>query len=1244
MSIPGDLPRHAARPAAPAPYDRRSRERHPTTHATPVQFDPVTTPVEPGIHLVEASAGTGKTFSIALSVLRLLLDSDPAGRPLTGGIGKILVVTFTNAATDELITRVRTMLRDAIDVFSGAAQERTDARAPLFALLDSYGPGGTPRLREAFASLDQLAIFTIHGFCKRVLDECALESGTPCDASFLEDDSLVMERVARDWWRRTIYEDRDLAALAVYDDLSPDSFLDLLKAYRRFPDTRVEPSTDLATARERLRMAMAMFAGTWDPARAAELLDSITWLSSAPLGGTPDRARAIENGTAFASGDLAAGLRIASVCTTIELQKYAGKRSADQKARRERIPHEPFVLACDAVMDAIEQVSAAVRTSYILDVSRAFDAEKDRMHLLGFDDLLARLRDALAAEESDGPLATAIRRRYDAALIDEFQDTDPYQFPIFARAFEGRPLFLIGDPKQAIYGFRGADVFAYMRAAEAADNVYTLTRNWRGTPRMVAAVNTLFGRLPNPFLFDHIGFTAAAAAADPPDPLAGDTKGAMHWWFVPPAGSGGKATPLAKGAMRERILRALARECVRLVESPGQGGMALAPGRIAVLVRDFSEANEVQRTLRGAGIPCVVAKLGDVLHSRELRELELILRAVLVPRDSRAVRAALATELWGMSAGEIHSLGGADRAAEWEDIVQRLAAARDTWVGHGFMRMVQELLLDRGVSERILAYDDGDRRATNLRQSVELLHATAREQRLSPEGLALWIERARAAKRSDDSRRTELRLESDADAVQIVTIHGSKGLEYDAVFVPGLWSRRHRNDGEPLLAHLDDGSVVLDHGSPPAERVERAAAESLAEDLRLTYVALTRARLRCYVAWGAVQNGQHRSDAAWRTGLGYLLRPEFVAGPAAEIAEHAAESLVRTIGEWQATLEALVFSSEGVMSMEILDGENPVAVRWTGADPAITAPRCLEVVFRAPQLETWRVASFTSLTASRHTDDSRDVGDDPAMASAISRTAVLRDDFMSFPAGRRAGIVLHELFEKLDFGATRDEVHARVSELLLRERMATDESDGRIDAVANMAVRVLGTVLPGAHFALRDIPRGVTLREWEFHLPLGPADGNTLADLFARHGGAVARRYAPALRAIAPERVFGFLTGVIDLAFVHDGRWYVVDWKSNHLGTDVERYEPVALEHEMFASHYVLQYHLYVAALHRFLRARVPGYSYERDIGGVWYTFLRGVDGSTRGWFADRPAEQLVDALGDLMDAGTASHAEGTAA
>lgn len=1188
-------------------------------------FDPLAVSLEPGISLVEASAGTGKTFSITQLVLRLLLDRKSDGTWRVGGIGNILVVTFTNAATAELTTRVRAALRDAVDVCAGAVRER-EGRAHLFALKEQYGELALPRLREALASLDGLSIHTIHGWSRRVLEENALESGTPFGAQFLDDEALLLERMAQDWWRRTMYEDGQLAALAVHNGWTHDAFLKDLKKWQRLPDVRLAPDEELAAARAALACATGDFAAMWNADEAREFLDSMKWRSNAPLLDDGKRARIVQAGTALAAGDLAAGLPFVKSCTTAAIRHDRTGIRQKPAPLFDSVEEQPFVRGCEAIAAAIDAMTLALRVSCLRDVHKRVDDEKRRRHILGFDDVLRRLNRALVRGGPDGALARAIRARHDAALIDEFQDTDPFQFPIFATAFADRPLFLIGDPKQAIFGFRGADLFAYLDAAQRAGHRYTLRENWRSTTRLVGAVNALFEYRRDPFLYDRIGFAPAKAATERPDPLASDGRGALHWWLLPPADGARGPEQLTKGKASERVKAALVREVVRLLSAPTSEGAPLKPGQLAVLVRTTREGLDAQAALRAAAVPCIVAGLDDILKSRELHEVECVLRAVLAPADPRAVRAALATEMWGRTASEIHELSLPDHESEWQALAEQLVGWRDLWVRFGFMRTAQSLFGALGVVERLLAFEDGERRVTNLRHAVELLHGAATEERLSPEGLLLWITTTRGTG-AEKAERTELRLETDADAVQVVTIHRSKGLEYDVVFCPWLWAARRDADDEPVLVH-EDGVAVFDHGSPDRQaRGRLAATEQLAEELRLVYVALTRARLRCYVAWGAVQNGKTKLHAG-HTALGYLLRPAMDPMPTADLVERVPQAFESALAAWDTPVRELVARSSGAMTVDVLGEEQEPLHRWAGAATGRCTPVCRTDLPTDESLRSWRIVSFTSLTAGRQAEDARDVADATggARVGASSRHPA---DFTDFPAGRQPGVALHELFERTEFDASDTALHALASEVLHRAQLV--DHDERVGAAAGMMRRVLGDPLPEAGFALRSVPRDHTLREWSFHLPLGDVNAGVLAEAFARHGGDVARRYAPALRHLSADRTHGFLTGVIDLAFEHGGRWHVVDWKSNQLGSDLAHYERGELEREMFASHYVLQYHLYITALHRFLGLRVRDYDYERDMGGAWYAFLRGIDGTGRGWFHDRPPRALISALDALM-------------
>lgn len=1193
-------------------------------------FDPVRTPLENGITLIEASAGTGKTRSIILTALRLLLERSADGTPRVGDISRVLVVTFTVAATDELITRMRETLRKAVAVFSGSETERS-TNPGLFELYDAHGRDGhaLARLRDALARIDQLSIFTIHGFCKRVLEESALESSTAYDFAFVEDESEIVHQAAHDWWRRTMYGNERLAALAVARRWDPRKHVEHLARWRRYPGTTVVPDESVADAMAGAERALDAVARAWDPERVPALLERLHWSPTSPLASPESRALLGEAMAAIASGDWGGALEMVPRCTPDAL---SGEKTGVQKSSRgglQALLDDPFPAACTDVEPAVRRLEIALRGAFIRDVGAAFEAEKRRRHVLGFDDLLRRVHDGVGVGGGDAALAAAIRARYDAALIDEFQDTDAFQYPIFATAFRDRPLFLIGDPKQAIYSFRGADISVYMRAAAAASRRYTLRNNHRSTTALVHAVNLIFERAGQPFLEadDRIGYVPVAAASTGASPLAdGDTR-SFCWWTIPaPEGKSAIQASVAEDHFHDAIVH----ECVRLLGEERAGRPCIHPREIAILVRYNREAIALQRRLRDAGVPSVLRGSGDILLSDEMAELGRVLAAVASPSNSRAVRSAVTTTLWGMDAADLYALSRPHQEHAWQRLVEVLADARETWRQHGFMRMVQELFARQGVAERLLRLRDGERRLTNLRHAVEQLHAEAEAERLSPDGLLMWLARTREAKPLDAERR-ELRLESDDDAVQISTIHLSKGLEYGVVFCTSLWSGREEPRRE-VLVRLDAERVVYDLGSRERDRHARlAAADELAENLRLAYVAITRARYRVYLGLAA-------SSSASRSALGYLLRPPGSGQlePRDELVQRLEPAVAAAIPRWPDTLQALCASSKGSMSWATLPlspGER-AALR---PPPPAAVPLARTLALAAGQLDTWRISSYTRLATGRHAGGEPELdahGVDPDVLAAMADA--LPTGFAAFPRGKHSGIVLHSIFEQLDFTAVQSPMTRRLVETALAAgRLATAESAA--GDVAGMLAATVESPLPGAGFRLRDVPAAATRREWRFHLPLARVTRQALLEPFERATTEPARSYAPWVRRLGAFDVHGFLTGSVDLLFERHDRWYIVDWKSNDLGAAASSYERPALERAMFASHYTLQYHLYVLALHRHLRARLRDYDYERHIGGVWYAFLRGIDAaSERGWYHDRPPRRLIDALDEtLLEGGT---------
>lgn len=1208
-------------------------------------FDVVTSPFARGTTLVEASAGTGKTFNIAMSVVRLLLEQDESGAPLVGGVGNILVVTFTKAATDELIARIRTVLRHAHEVYHGLPSAVGMETQQLLLQL-AKGRDGVmvkARIAQALAEIDTLAVYTIHSFCKRVLDEFALESGTAFGAALLDDDGELVQGAMQDWWRLRFYADEALASFAVARSWSPDTFVKDYRLWRRFPGVIISPNVALETARAHAATSLAQLSQCWNEREFRDAVADVDWKKDAPC--TPGALldATVQQVQAAIAGDLGAAREVATALSLDALLDKAGARSNAQKAKRAQIATWPLAQAASALQAALVQLEQALRVDCLYHARTWVDSEKRRRNILGFDDLLEALHRVLQTQGADGLLAQAIRRQFHAALIDEFQDTDLFQFGIFDTAFRGRPLFLIGDPKQAIYAFRGADVHAYLAAVRTAQPQFTLATNYRSASGMVQAVNAVFAQRGAPFVEQAIQFEPATASPKSGPKARLDGTHNLHWLFVGPDDSKGKSTVTSVTTARRLIIAA----CVRHIAAQLEAGWR--PGSIAVLVRDKREGVEVAEALQAHRIPAVVSGLGNVIESDEMLELQLVLEAVATPRHESRVRAALATRLWGCNATEMLRLSQAGSENQWDAVIAQLTALRDTWLAHGFLQAVQELVATRDITARFMAFTDGERRLTNLRHVIELLHGAASSGLLNMEELLRHM-RAQRADVKREREITELRLETDADAVQVLTIHKSKGLQFDLVYCPTLYAARPVDGSDPLLVH-EGAEVVFDHADPRTpERVQQAEVERLAEDCRLAYVALTRARFRTYAGWGAVGSTTGVVRGAWNSALAYLLATDAELEQCAVIErpDRVANAFRQNVDLYEQVLRRLVDAHPGTMYLETIDSVAPgVTVRPgnTATAPAYAARTLPNTVPVRTRFETYTISSFTHLAAGAHaagahgaSDAARDVDD--VRLPMLPEPEIPASDFRSFPAGRRAGTVLHTLFEHSRFDDRDDVLRERVALTLLRNQLATAEDDPRIEATVHMMRAVFEAPLAPWPVTLANVAPDRVRHEWQFLLPFGSASQaytrQAIARCFERHGGPDGARYAATLRQLGNARVHGFLTGFVDLVFEHRGQWYVVDWKSNQLGVSNEAYQRDALQRAMEANHYTLQYHLYVVALHRYLRVRVPGYDYDTHMGGAAYAFLRGFHAHngavSHGWFTDRPSRELINALSAVMD------------
>ena len=1185
-------------------------------------FDLLESPLE-GTNLIEASAGTGKTYTIAGLFLRLVLEKGFS-------VNDILVVTYTVAATEELRDRIRKKIREALEALSagsspdeflnGLVQKNPDPR------------GAARLLQEALHDFDEASIFTIHGFCQRTLHESAFESGSLFDTELIPDQERLKEEIVRDFWRRYFYNaPLEFVAYAQSKSVSPKYFLNLLGKGTAHLDSQIVPEIKSAklNSQEAFRRASEKVKSEWPKAKE-EVLEIF---SGPALKYYTNPQKYIE----AMDGYMANG---AGFPLFKDFEKFTPTKLAASTKKNCVTPKHPFFDLCEGFQEKATTLASEMDRQILFLKGEVFrylqkelPARKERQNIQSFDDLLIRLRDALEKTGGDD-LARAIRTRYRAALIDEFQDTDPIQYAIFKSVFGGEKsiLFLIGDPKQAIYSFRGADLFAYMRAAGHVNTHYTLTKNWRSEPGLIAAVNTIFSNGENPFIYEAIPFEPSTAKerreqeflkindrAEPP----------FHLWFVDAGKVAESGKPITKGQARDLIADAVAGEISRLIVL-GKRGKArigdrpLREADIAVLVRRNSEARLVQESLTALRIPSVLHSMGDLFETHEALEMSRVLTAMGSPNQEPLLKVALATDMLGKRGEDLEKL--AREEAEWEDWVVKFREYNELWEKRGFIRMFRFFLLKEKVRTRLLSFPDGERRLTNVLHLSEVLHQESSERKLGLVGLLKWLRQ----QRDPESPRLEehqLRLESDANAVRIVTIHKSKGLEYPIVFCPFNWDGSEIGGKEDFLFHdpKDDWklNLVLDPENNPNRML--GEKEILAENLRLLYVSLTRAKNRCYLVWG-------RFNEAGTSAPAYLLHPP----------DASPENIVEATGE----------NFEGLTDADIRQALKELSRKAKGAIqlsdmpmgpgkqqlPAAEAGKDLFFEeFSGHIRQDWKIASFSLLVSDREKETktpSHAAIDLPDYDQGIILEETLPDQepfgIFAFPKGARAGTLLHDIFENIDFSGKDPSSIKEVVAGKLREygfeihwQQAVCEMIGKVLAVP-LQLGENGLTL--SRVGMKD-----RLSELEFYFPLEPITPKKLKKVFAEHGG-------PEITGGFPEQIEtlnffpaqGFMKGFIDLVFQFQGRFYLVDWKSNFLGSRVEDYAKKALLREMKDKFYILQYHVYTLALHQYLKNRLRNYDYEKHFGGVFYVFLRGVDperGPEFGIYRDLPGKELIAAL-----------------
>ncbi|RDS80876.1 exodeoxyribonuclease V subunit beta [Dyella monticola] len=1214
---------------------------------TTAALDPLSLPLH-DIRLIEASAGTGKTWTLAALYLRLVLGhgGQPAQLPR-----QILVVTFTRAATAELRERIRDRLADAAAAFRG----QHDADAFLQRLIAHY-PGADERsaaarrLELAAQWMDEAAIHTIHGWAQRMLAQHAFEGSESPDE--VADENARLSEAVRDYWRR-FYAPLDEAGAACVATLwrTPQALQYAISPLLRQAFSRIriqgQPLPNVNDLAQVLRQRQA-------PRLDAEQTARARWLAEVdviePLLVAAAQSKLLDNRSfkpATVQSDMVALREWAHGASSNSdlLKRYTQEKITAATGKGKTPPQHAAFAAIQTLLEvwnAEPPLKPLLLSHAIPRIAEHIDRIRDRQAKPGFDDMLRQLDEALTGPHGT-PLTDTLAAHYPVALIDEFQDTDPLQWRIFQRIYAdraGTALLLIGDPKQAIYGFRGADIHTYLAARDQAQSpTWTLTTNYRSTPPLVDAVNRVFEHADQwplgAFAFGHdehgLAFQPAHAAGNTQSlRYDGEPIAALHLQVFP------SEKPMNMGAYRDIASAHAAAQIVDLLQAAQAGrcvfrdaagaSTPLRPSDIAVLVRDRKEAACMRSALWQRRVASVYLSERDSIYATEqAADVLLWLKACALPASDRAMRAALASATMERSLAELDRLNHDE--AYWEWCGEQFRALQTLWQRHGVLAMLHNLLHAFDLPARLLAKPTGERVLTNLQHLAELLqHAAAN---LDGEYALIRYLTAQMVRADEGNAQTTeeqvVRLESEADLVKVITIHKSKGLQYPLVILPFVCRCQDASKDSASPWHDDHGQVWIDL-LPDDDVQSRMQRERMQEDLRLLYVALTRAEHACWLGVACVTEGQSRASRLHRAALGYVL-----AGGEPIEPDDLLPRLQALRGD---SPHIHVHVATEPASMQSYHPQRHARHRRQARQYTLFPP------------EPWWIASYSALT---HSDGEPTRQAVPETANQDVLTEAARDDsdwtasdtnygMHAFPRGAEPGTFLHDL---LEWVAEAGFAHIAHDSATLEQQIAR-----RCQRRGWQAwISPLRQWLPSLLHTPLALPDGGTLKlaeltdrtryqaELEFWFEAHRVDAQQLDQLVTRHTlEGLPRPTLPS------NRIHGMFKGFIDLIMEQHGRYYVVDYKSNWLGDNTAAYTPLAMREATLQSRYDLQYALYTLALHRLLRARLPGYDYERHIGGVLYLYLRGVDQAGHGVHAERLPLALIEAMDRMFAHGVSAH------
>ncbi|BAH82996.1 exodeoxyribonuclease V subunit beta [Candidatus Ishikawella capsulata] len=1156
-----------------------------------------------GESLIEASAGTGKTFALVLLYLRLLLglgeDGNP-NRPLK--VTEILVVTFTDNATSELRYRISknihalrmTCLNYENNVqFNDLVKQipnREEANKLLFI---------------AEQQIDEAAIFTIHSFCQRMLNLNAFESCVLFERKFIENDLFLLQQATADFWRKNCYHlKKDIASIILKEWNGPDALLKNILPYlhlrNKIPNIKVKDNeiNDIQLHHICTINYIKIIKNQW----IANYTEIENILFNLKIDKRSYNSRYlplwINKITKWAKKETINYLYPKEL-------KYFSQELITKKIKKGSIFSHSLFISIEKFLKKDLSIRDIFIKQALTYINKTLYKEKLLRSVISFDDLLILLDKALHKPHGE-ILADNIRQKYPIALIDEFQDTDQLQYRIFKKIYFNQKnygLILIGDPKQAIYSFRGANIFTYILARNEL-KCYTLDTNWRSSTAMVLSVNQLFSRIECPFLFSVIPFRPVLSAEENKHlrfEINNELQPAIKYWLQ----------PVKKTNVTDYQFY-MAHQCAvnisQLLEGAKNGkvfiGQAnnlhmLKASDITVLVRNHSEADIIINELNAINIPSAYfSNRNSVYNTHTARELLLLLQGILFLEQENIFRTALATSLLGFDSTVLDITN--KNSPHWISLIEKFILWRDIWYKNGIFPMLRNIIKEQKLAETLLTLTNGNRYLINFMHLSELLQI-ASVNLDCPIKILRFLENQIQHPNEQDINQ-QVRLESDHNLIQIITIHKSKGLQYPLVWLP--FAANFNKDLSINSKFIDDFSDQ----SINQKTLSLRDKELLSENLRLLYVALTRSIYHCSVGIAPLNHTIRKKTENTdfhKTAIGFLL----------QYGKTADDIKLKNY---------LYEMMENNKHIKVI--ENTVLVDKTICQNKTSAD-IPKLNFRHFTRDLTRISYINSYSSlHQNNNDITETRYNFEITNYKIKNFYISDNLTphDFPKGSKTGNFLHNLLNSLEFNLFPEQ-----SWLEKRLQESGYSADKWISVLESWIFNILNVSLGVDDIQLSKLESKNMLREMEFYIPIKNQITASSLNKLIQHYDPISR-YAPSLNF---KQIQGMLKGFIDLVFSWKGKYYIVDYKSNWLGDSEYNYTIETINQSMIDHRYDLQYQIYCLALHRYLKQRLRYYKYEYHFGGVFYLFLRGIVATIpkSGIFTTVPSYDFINSLDSLF-------------